>query len=54
MAMVKSSVSKEGLLLKDAQGFLQRHGVDNEEILSPVTYLSSILTLFAFTAERKL
>ena len=37
-----------------AQGFSQRHGVDYEEIFSPVAHLSSICALIAFAAERKL
>ena len=37
-----------------AQGFSQRHGVDYEEIFSPVVYLSSIRTLLAFAAKKKL
>ena len=37
-----------------AQGFSQRHGVNYEEIFSPVSYLSSIHILLTFTAERKL
>ena len=38
-----------------AQGFSQRHGVNYEEIFSPVAHLSSICTLLAFAAaERKL
>ena len=31
-----------------AQGFSQRHGVDYEEIFSPVAHLSSIRALIAF------
>ena len=37
-----------------AQGFSQRYGVDYEEIFSPVVHLSSIRTLLAFAAEKKL
>ena len=37
-----------------AQGFSQRHGVDYEEIFSPVVHLSSIRTLLAFAAKKKL
>ena len=37
-----------------AQGFSQSHGVDYEEIYSPVAQLSSIRTLLAFAAEKKL
>ena len=37
-----------------AQGFSQSRGVDYEEIYSPVAQLSSIRTLLAFAAEKKL
>ena len=37
-----------------AQGFSQRHGVNYEEIFSPVVHLSSIRTLLAFAAKKKL
>ena len=33
---------------------MQRHGVDYEEIFSPVIHLSSIRTLLAFAAKKKL
>ena len=36
------------------QGFSQSHDVDYEEIYSPVAQLSSIHTLLAFAAEKKL
>ena len=34
-------------------GFSQRHGVDYEEVFSPVAHLSSIRVLLAFAAENK-
>ena len=37
-----------------AQGFTQRHCVDYEEIFSTVVHLSSIRTLLAFGAKKKL
>ena len=52
MVMEKSSVSKADLLLKDSRKGM--HGVDYEEIFSPVVHLSSIHALIAFAAERKL
>jgi len=36
-----------------AQGFSQRHGVDYEEVFSPVIHLPSIRALLAFAAENK-
>jgi len=36
-----------------AQGFSQRHGVDYEEIFSPVACFTSICALLAFAAEKK-
>jgi len=37
-----------------AQGFSQRHGVDYEEIFSPVAYFISIHALLAFATGKKL
>ena len=37
-----------------ALGFSQNYGVDYHEIYSQVVHLSSIQTLLAFTAEKKL
>ena len=37
-----------------AQGFSQKYGIDYEEIFSPVAHLSSIRTLLAFAAEKRL
>ena len=36
------------------QGFSQRHGIDYEEVFSPVAHLTSIRVSLAFVAENKL
>ena len=37
-----------------AQGFSQKYGIDYEEIFASVAHLSSIRTLIAFAAEKRL